>query len=358
MRPVQRQTTWLEVVMSRNSSKPKQSTSRYRLNLLLLAVLTGAGTLWFFLHLRIWMEGTSILGGTVSLWALWKLLQSVLPSSVADEAGSLSESFLGSRAATELLAFLLVLQALLYVMTSSIYLTYDAAPGPGEYVVEVNRFGNPYLEPLKVRSQKRVVGRPFFLAGWREMEFRISRPPGFERERRTVKPWSIIRLRVPGSFQARKLAALRVIPGLSLLQRLPHRGDDPQTLYSLRVSIGDRLFELEDLRRECVLLGATTEDLEWFAAGQDKDAFRQILLEYLAQARVPEAKQAQYLVRWQAEAKPFPTPELQPRDEIRVEVYRVGSDQPIARDTVEIQGAAKDHIDNLVLEVNVAAETP
>ncbi|MEM7584764.1 MAG: hypothetical protein AAF560_15340 [Acidobacteriota bacterium] len=342
--------------MSRNSPEAKGSLTRYRVNLLLFAVLTAAATLWFFLHLKLWMEATSLLGGTVSLWALWKLLSS-LPSSVTDEAGSLGESFvgesfLGSRAATELLAFLLVLQALLYATTSSIYLTYDAAPGPSEYLVEVKRFGNPYLEPLKIRSQQRVVGRPFFLAGKRELEFRIVQPPGFEPERRTVYPWNPVRLQVPGSFKSRQLATLRVVPGLSLLQRLPKRSDDPETLYSLRVAIGGQTFQLDDLRRECVLLGASGEALEWFAAGQDKDAFRQVLLEYLTRARVPEAKQAQHLVRWQAEARHLATSELKPEDSIKVEIYRAGADQPIASRPVTMKGGAKDHIDTLVLEVD------
>ncbi len=304
------------------------ASSRYRLNLLLFVVLVVGVTVWFRLHLEPLVTTTSLLGGTLTLWGLWKLFQAAFLGKAGKELSSWTQKLLGRASATEPLVFALVVLALFYGLTSSLYFEYAGAKaGEASFEVEVWKDGNPWLEALPVKSTDRVQGRPFFLAlGPRTLEVRITEPPGFEPETRTLWPWTFLRLKVPGDFERRRLRALRLIPGLSL-QGLPDPGSEVTAPCTLRLGVegGNELLHLDDVRERPLLTGAPAEDLDLLARQNDAAELEPHLQEHLTLVlEMPQPAQAPWLIKWQSTPTRHPSPRAPLQEPLTLEIHCPG----------------------------------
>lgn len=115
-----------------------------------------------------------------------------------------------------------------------------------------------------------------------------------------LRPGSRLEVRVPGSFAAREIRLLRILPGLRLLNLVGAPEAQPIRRYTLQWAAAGRTNTIADLRQQAVYLGATAEDL---ALGLEREtgASRRARLEGWARARLPGAGDAQreaLLRRW------------------------------------------------------------
>ncbi len=324
---------------------------RDRVHLALLIVLLVLTIIYFRLHLREWVTGFALLGGTFTLWTLWKLVQSLLGEWAGFDPKALTFRLLRRPRACEHLIFALCVLALLLAVTSSIYVEHDASVGP-EYEVEVLRDGDPYVEPIAVRSSDRIAGRPFLFAGSRELEFRVREMGDFRPQSRTVKSWTAVRI---GRFQRKRLFVLRLVPGISLRNSLPRPDDQPQQRYELRAKVDGRDEKpIDDLRRGIVLLGAGSDDLERVHENHTEEALTRLLTEYFTSKRVPTEDQEPLLVGYQRPPQYLPTAELAKDQKVELSVVRLekgeDAEEKIACLEVQMDEVAMDQIRTVILE--------
>jgi hypothetical protein len=338
------------------AEEAKKETGRgrnpYRLNLGLFLLLVVGLTIWFRIHLKPVLTETSIVGGTLSLWGIWKVLQDWFFAGTGEGKSSLSQKLLGSRGATEYLLFGIVLFLILVGTTSSVYVVYEGAgPGQSQFSVATLRQGNPYLEPLTVRSHDRTAGRPFFLGlRAKDLEFRVTDPPGYDPIYRKLRPWGAVRIQVPEDFTKTKQTVLRLVPGFGLWNVVPKEEDDPPVKYKAIVQIGDQSVTLDDFRWRTVYTGVPEESLEWIRRGQDDEAFRRVLLEYLTKVGVRPERQQAFLVRWGAEPVRIPSRKAEIGEPVRIDVYRSeASGDSLILTTVATVEERADRIQTIIL---------
>lgn len=331
---------------------PGSPARRRRLNLALFLLLVVLAILYGHLHLRGWVNGLYLAGGTVSLALLWQIVSWTVTTFTDVDLKALARELLRRPGATRLLAAGLLLLALLYAVTSSIYAVYQPGAPAARYRIAVLRHGESYLGPLEVSAERPVAGRPFFFGGSRRLEVRLEQPADFQPLTRTVRAWSAARIAVPGAFTPRHLTVLRLVPGLTLKNELPAPADEPEVRYELWATVGHKLAEpLRDLRRQTVYLGAPAADLERLAEGHDRDAFERFLDGYLSDAGVPDAARGGLKSQWQRAPQLLPTAEAGTGDAVELELRRIYPDRReecVARATVTLAG--DDRIQSYVLE--------
>src|SRR5215469_7259897 len=116
----------------------KHAELRYRINAVLFAMLMVALTFWFQKHLQVYVTQIALIGGTMTLWALWELLQSWLKWGWDGDAKDTAKTLFGSARGTEYMVLGGVVLAILWLTTSSLYLNYESSVGGAtEYRVEV-----------------------------------------------------------------------------------------------------------------------------------------------------------------------------------------------------------------------------
>ncbi len=263
--------------------------TRRRINLVLFVALTGLAVTWFHRHFHLYVTQILVIGGSLSLWGLWQLLLSAWQQGGTQDSEGWFGRLLDSPRGTGHLAFGLMLFTLLSLATSSVYLIHQgAAAGEEKFEVEVRHQGNRYLPKTTLFSYDRVAGRPMPLElVWkRELEFKITSPPGFRPLSRTIYPWTSLHLKVPADFQREQLVSL--IPSLSLYPQLPAIENRPTVQYDLTLHIGQRRVSIPDLRRQIVHTGsAQLERLQRLHSKDTKEALRKAIAE---QAQVHNMK--------------------------------------------------------------------
>jgi hypothetical protein len=221
--------------MNETAAAPVVRSKGYRWRLLWFVVIAVFASLWFERHLKAYVSQTAIVGGTVTLFALWKLALDAL--GVAGEKGPadwVRRAFTSDRA-PGYLGFATLLIGALWACTSSIYLTYDSdSRGSGTYRVEIWQ-GNRLLRPAEELSpHDKFVGQPYFFHFGREdLEFRIVKPPGYEAKK---IPWSMgsqITVPVPYSWDPLELHLVKIVPGKDFLISLPPTATSPGLRYRL-----------------------------------------------------------------------------------------------------------------------------
>jgi hypothetical protein len=308
--------------------KPKEEQPRaYRLNLALFIVAMILAWVWFENHLRLYVTGTRIISGTLTLWGLWKLVQEGLGWGVQTKPAT--QRLLGRPGGTELLVFALLVLVALNLTTSSIYVEYlDPPGGTREVTVQVLSNGSVVVEPWTVRSYDRIAGRPFFLR-WRTepLVFEVTQPPGFASLTRDLGPGRGLYLRVPADFRQRSVAVLCFAPGVQTRNLLPKAGESAEFTYAVRmVRNGSGPPELvEDVRRGKLLcLGAPAGDLPGRFDRRNKETFHQVLFAQLRQGEIPSDVVEGWVREYETEPRYQGTAEFQPGDEVAVELLKGG----------------------------------
>jgi hypothetical protein len=266
----------------------------YRLRLIWFVALIVLSTLWFERHLKAFVSQTAIIGGTVTLFGLWKLLLDAVGTASREGPGDWMRRAFASRRATEYLGFASILLAALYLCTSSIYLTYESdSRGSGSYTVEIWQ-GNRQLEaPEKLNSYDRFRGQPYFFHfGREELEFRIVDPPGYEPK---VVPWragSQITVCVPRCFDPKQLHLVQIVPGATLIQDLPNEPIGLRYRLQLRridVTGTEFISTVEPYLKTVVYTGMSAPELALTASETARAATRREVQSWLTRLQVASA---------------------------------------------------------------------
>jgi len=332
-------------------------TRRYRLNLALFVVFMICLAIWFQRHLQTYVTEIFLVSGTLTLWAVWQIVQSWLQWGWDEEVAELKKRLLSQARATEYLIFGFVLLCILWSTTSSIYVAYAGnTNGPATFTVQVLQKGNLYLPPLEVASYEGVAGRPYFLH-WRsvDLEFRITDPPGYEARQERLAPWTGIHLLVPADFAPKKFRVLRLVP-LQVFNRLPTvASQSPDVHYVLQISRGGpcgsdaagiEKFSVEDLRRQALYIGAPESDLKWLIEKRDDRKFRAEFANALARNQVPEERRPEWIREWEASPRLVPSPAFREKDQVCIQIFQVGMRNPLLQK----------QIPNLAFEESIRSE--
>ncbi len=315
---------------SPDSSDSWLSSRRYLLNLGLFSVSVILVTVWFHVHLSLYVTEARLVGGTLTLWGLWKIAQSAIKRGIDDQAPKVSR-ILASPGLTEYLGLGLAIVIVLYAMTSSVYLEYRGAPrGESEFKVDVLHKGNPYLETLAVASYDQVAGRPFFFRfNTIDLLFDIQEPRGYQAVARKLAPWSSVRLRVPQDFTEKKFHVVRLVPGRGLFNLLPRAGDEVETSYYLRATVGGGRYANEDLRRGGVLVGAEEKDLRWVMENREPEKSAREIEEYFTRQSTPADRAREIATEFESHTVFLATAEFAPGDSVSLVVGRLGDAAPL-----------------------------
>lgn len=324
-------------VRSKPRSEPARDDRRYRINLILLVILLVLTTLWFNRHLQLYFTQTVFLGGTLTLWGIWKVAQSWYSWAFGKESAAATHRYLARSAVTEALVIALFVTAVLWATTSSVYLRLSGG-GSGTSSFKVNIDGGSFfLEGLEVSKEQPIAGRPFFLDfERRELEIQVVgtdlvlRQEGVDT---TLRPWSRLDFDVPGDFSEKEYRLIRLIPGAGALAHLP-AGEEHKTLYSLRLILGpSEQVVLDELRYRTIYLGAKEETLERLAHRSSVeqslvDEIEALLASYTG---MPEEEQKRQGVHLRQGNRFLETRELAVGDTFELEVFESSSEEPCWR---------------------------
>jgi hypothetical protein len=302
---------------------PEPPPDRSQLNLTLFALLMVGLTVWFSIHLQPWLGEVLVLAGPLTLWAIWKLLQSWLDwGGLSSRAEQGTRKLLARPAITEPLIVALGVVGLMFLTTSSIYLEYGVSGGSEDaFKVSVLADGKPFLDhPLRVTSSRRTAGRPFFGRLFREKLQFVVGSPLYEPRDVGFWPGQSLRLEVPKDFKKKSFHLLLLVPGINLLGSLPAVGQTQAQRFYLEVEVkGQKPARIGDLHQQIVYTGASAADLERLASSQPDVSAHAELERYLAEAEVPAAEREGFYNAW-AKRRLAPTPQLREGDKIRISI--------------------------------------
>lgn len=303
--------------------KPTRVSGRAVFNLLLFVAVMLALWIGFSRHLQPLLAEAMILGGTVGVWALLSVGYNWIKALKGKEIQSLTAGLFSSPRATEPLGFALFAAVTLQLFTASVYVEHRG--DHPEFTVEVTSGSRVFIEPLTVSKQSASAGRPFLgELGSPELTFHIKDEPLRRPIKRTLKPWSSLRLKVPDDFPERQVTALRVLPGIEMMNcYLPDAGEPRrQTTYELHLTIGDETFVEDDLRKRPLYIGGNLKILELAHEQTGEQALEGELRDYLIGKGVPEEHRATWIQHWMGKPAMMKALELTDRQEIKLEFFR------------------------------------
>ncbi len=325
--------------MSGNDPGPEgKGSNAYHLNLVLLVVLVVLLTIWIHLHVYQYVAQAFLVGGTLSLWGLWKIVQSLIKKGGVEFKLS---TVIENPAVREFLVFGILVTLVLYATTSSIYVEFEGAGrGETQFKVDVLHNGNPYVETLDVTSYDRVAGRPFFLRlAFLDLRIEVVEPRGYRPVSRKLKPWSSLRLRVPSDFDRKRYHVIRLVPGAAFFNQLPRAEDEPSVFYYLEIRAAEDRFAVDDLRRGSVYIGAAEEDLKWLVADFGLEESTRRIADHFA-TFAPREQATEFAIYYETHRTLKATSEFDPGDSLTVVLGRVGDQEPLLRQSVIVSDTA------------------
>lgn len=240
----------------------KPVTLRYRLTLLLFAIDVAALVIWFQRHVEPYVNETLIIGSTISLWGLFKMVWTRFEDEGGVDSKDLTQRLLGGPNALSTMVFGAFIIAALHALTGSIYLRFGGAQADEErFKVRVLEGKEAVLGPFEMHPGD-VQGGPMIPnLRTRELTFEITDPRGFLPLKRTMYWWSAEDIKVPGSFERKALHLVVFAPDAALYQKLPPVGDSTGVRYYLTVRGRGEPRTLWTLSQQLTVTGAAKEDL-------------------------------------------------------------------------------------------------
>lgn len=329
--------------MSEVSAAPPangRSTFWYRSNAALFAVLMVALTFWFERHLEVYVTQIALVGGTMTLWAVWQLLQSWLKWGFDTDAKGQAKKLFARREGMEYLIFGAVILVILFVSTSSLYISYEGTAGGTEFRVEVDSRGQRLLPPLQFNSSQKIAGQPYFLQfRSQQLELRVLEPRGYDPLPATLRPGGRLDIKVPRDFKPKKFHVLRIVPGSYLYSNLPEYSDYPSVQYQVKVTRnGVDIGLFQDLRRQSLYLGSSADDIQWLLGKQQQGESFRSLTEAMQSAKISADSIAQLVPSLERDSAFLSTPEFAPGDEVKLQITRrkEGAIAAVAAQTIHI----------------------
>jgi len=280
--------------MDKPAETPEQISARrqYQWTLVLFAVVAAATVIWFKRHIESYVTETLIVGGTISLWGLWKLLWSGYEDVGGEDGNTLTRRLLGNKAATRALFFAALIVTFLHFTTSSIYLRVaGAAPGEGDFKVQVIEDGKVVMGPFAL-SPGQTVGNPI-VPGFqaRELTYQIVEPRGFLPLEKTLPTWGAHDLDVPGDFKRRVLHIVALVPDKVLFSDLPKKSEPGGERYYLEITVDGKTALLEDYSQALVVTGAAAEDLPSSTVATHDARIREEINDHYAKAKLEKPEE-------------------------------------------------------------------
>lgn len=236
----------------------------FAINVTALCLLAPWATYWFQRHLQLYFTEIVVVGGAFTLWVFVRATWAMLEKTTKVEPWTYSRRLLALPDITGLLFVAVVVFAVLWFRTASIYIEYQGAPGEGEYRVEVVRKadGSPLIAGVSLTAANRVVGRPFLWEREKsELECRILQPVKYETLPCVLEPGRSTRITVPRSFKPREFHLLRIVPGGQLYREVAGIDESSRTRYDLELRRGSETAVFGDLRRQTLYTGAAANDM-------------------------------------------------------------------------------------------------
>ena len=306
----------------------------YRARLVWFIALIVVYTLWFERHLKAFVSQTAIIGGTVTLFGLWKLLLDAIGTASREGPGDWMRRAFASPRATEYLGFATLLLVAMYLCTSSIYLTFDDDKrGPSSFTVEQWQGNRLMHKPEQLNAYDRFLGRPYFFHfDTEKVELRIVDPPGYEPLEIDWTLGSQHTVPVPRGFRKKELHLLQIVPALPLLGALPETPDKPGLKYRLELrksgaSGADAGATIYPFWRTVVYTGMAADELRATANESARDGTRRALKETYDGLQVPAEGQAQILAQLFAKPELRAIERLVANDQIEIRLSSVKQDE-------------------------------
>lgn len=272
---------------------PPPPRNHFRINLALIVAVGVLATFWFLRHLQPWFTEVALVGGSVTLWAVLRLVLELLNKAGGVDPWALTRKRLASPEWTLVLVVALVACIALWLTTSSIYLRFDARSAKAsKYDVSVGTVDAPdaFLSASELSSARPVVGRPVFgLGAVGALQCRVIEPAKFEPRDCTLGAFGALSLAVPGDFKPRSFFLLRLVPAPALWSELPPAdAAAPAQRLVLSVALDSAPpLVLDDWRLQLVATGSAEADLRALAGTQDDAALRGSLRALLLAEGVP-----------------------------------------------------------------------
>lgn len=277
--------------MEASTNPPGSSASpwRYRGTLFLFAIVAAAIVVWFQRHIEPYVTETLIIGGTISLWGLWKLVWSIFEDAGGEGGKDLTRRFLGNRAALRALWFAAIIVAMLHFCTASIYLRIAGArSGEDSFKVQILEGEKVFMGPFELHPGE-TLGRPIFPSfRTHELEYQILDRRGFQPLKQTLAPWGTHDVKVPGDFARRTLHIVALVPDKVLYSDLPNQTETGGERYYLKVTAQGETAILNDYSKQLVVTGARLDDLPDQSTVSHDANIRQELGDHYAHAGVDQ----------------------------------------------------------------------
>jgi len=308
--------------MVQQLDQQNKASHRYRINLVLFIILAILLMFWFHKHLQRYVTETIFIGGTLTFWGAWKLIQSWVKWGLEQSKIPLAQRILDRPAATEYLVLGMFLWGIIYLTTSSVYLVYEGASSKNaEFTVKITHKNRPYMEDLKITPYKRSMGKPFFFRTQPiDLKFEIIKPWGFEPTEKRFNPWTNIQVKVPANFKRKPFRVMSLIPGAKLYNKLPKTSDNPTVKYYLQVEHKGNKYKIDDIRRQAIYVGAQNSDIELLVAQQGEKKLQLTLDKYLADKGFPKERRSDIINACKFEPRVQSTAEFKTGDQIEVQV--------------------------------------
>jgi len=305
---------------------------------------------WFLCHLQRWFA--SALVGSLLLVVI-PLAYATFTSFAGDELKALPAKVLGApRARTILIILILVGMAALF-LTSSIYFEY--APVGAETkdctveIIDVAT-NTPFASPITVTPKDTVGGRPFLFRFFpTKLRFQVAESPGREPKMDTLSPGKRILWRAPADFPAKQFHVVRIVFGPRLWNNLAEPTDATSVFYDLLLTMGAKTTTMDDIRRQTIYLGASSEGLDFVFKTEDPVERKNDFGERLTTLGCPAEQQQIFVDAWTSKRRTIATEEPRPGETITIALRRRGGAAPIAREETKKTNTAA--IQTVALEI-------
>jgi hypothetical protein len=313
------------------TSTVDQDRRRMRVNLACFTVLAVLYTIWFQRHMKGFVTQSLLLGGSLSLLGIWKLLWEAIGVGSGERPDDWIRRLLKGPNVREYLGFAAVLLVLLYALTSSIYLSFEGnAPGQAQFTVQVWDGDRMVMPPIELSSYDRNKGRPFFFRGsTANLEYRIVKPTGYATLERDLEPWGQHNIRVPRDFSMKQLHLLRIVPGAKLLASLPEAPDSPGLRYQLliRPERGEPVV-VQPLVKSLLFSGMSQPELGAAVDPGELDRARRAIDDYFARLEIPPEARESSVSKLIDRRQLIESPEWASGDRLVFEVRRLKAGAP------------------------------
>ena len=326
---------------------------QFFLNVGLLIGLVISLSLWFHRHIQTHTVEGIFVGGTLTLWGLFEAVRACLDWAAEDDMKALPQKILGRQRSSQYLLLGIIASGILHAVTSSINIEYEpTADAKPSYKVEVLYQTNnlPFREPIEVRSDKRIEGRPYFFR-FRNVPLRISlqSPRGFQSVDLNFGLASCLRLKVPADFKPKKFHLLRLIPSPKLMALLPETGQNATTEYELEIVRGVLTNLITGLRKQILYIGAGEEDMKIVVEKEKTEARRVEMGDFLAKISFPADGRSAVLELWERNPAFRKTEEYAGDNKIELRVKRKEDGQILLTGTITIE--EKNEIQSAFLDI-------